>query len=364
MLVAGVAQAAAPRDDGFIAGYAAAVLEREFDLIDAGISVQNGAITVQAAQLDERTKARVSASLGAIRGVNGVRVIETGAIPAVAAPTATPTRPAPSNSAIPVVAPVDAGSQILGRRLLFDPLLADPRWPHFSASYRYFRDDPDVEHAGAVGFGETFSLYRDQGLGGRWEIGFQAGVFALFDLNSESMDLINADYMVGIPIAYRRGDFSALGRIYHQSSHLGDEFLLRNSRNGRNRLNLSYEAVDLLLSYDIGSSLRVYGGGGFLFHREPSSLDPLMFQAGVEYESSRRFWDVLRPIAALDVQSREEYGFSPDFAIRAGVQIENPRIVSQKVQLTGEYYNGRNPNGQFYVRDLEYWGIGLHVFFN
>jgi hypothetical protein len=52
-------------------------------------------------------------------------------------------------------------------------------------------------------------------------------VFAQFDLDSTSDDLLNADYVVGLPLTFRRAGFSARGRFYHQSSHLGDELLLR-----------------------------------------------------------------------------------------------------------------------------------------
>ena len=48
-------------------------------------------------------------------------------------------------------------------------------------------------------------------------------------------------------------------RLFHQSSHLGDEFLLRTQTQ---RVNLSYESVDLRFSYEIGDVLRLYGGGG------------------------------------------------------------------------------------------------------
>ena len=78
------------------------------------------------------------------------------------------------------------------------------------------------------------------------ELGIQAGVFAIFDLNSQSFDLINADYLVGIPLTIKTGNFANLTRIFHQSSHLGDEFLLRGQTN--ERINLSYEAVNSLLS--------------------------------------------------------------------------------------------------------------------
>ena len=32
----------------------------------------------------------------------------------------------------------DEGGQVLPRSNLFEPLMADPRWPRFSAAYRYY----------------------------------------------------------------------------------------------------------------------------------------------------------------------------------------------------------------------------------
>ena len=54
------------------------------------------------------------------------------------------------------------------------------------------------------------------------------------------------------------GDFTWLVRVYHQSSHLGDEYLLRNRVD---RVNLSFEVVDALVSYDPFEWLRLYGAG-------------------------------------------------------------------------------------------------------
>jgi hypothetical protein len=44
-------------------------------------------------------------------------------------------------------------------------------------------------------------------------------------------------------------------RLFHQSSHLGDEFLLRNRVE---RINLSYESADLKLSYKFFALLRTF----------------------------------------------------------------------------------------------------------
>jgi len=89
-----------------------------------------------------------------------------------------------------------------------------------------------------------------------------------------------------------------------------------------------------------------------------------MAQLGVEYESDTRYWGLLWPVAALDVQFWEENGWDPDFSLRAGFRLGEPGILGEELELTAEYYNGRNPNGQFFDRDLEYFGIGLHLYFN
>ncbi|MEQ1637082.1 MAG: DUF1207 domain-containing protein [Methylococcales bacterium] len=106
----------------------------------------------------------------------------------------------------------------------------------------------------------------------QWETGLQAGVFSDFNLGSSSSDLVNTDFIVSLYSSMRSGQFSAFGRIYHQSSHLGDEFLLRATNSKFERVNLSYEGADLKLSYELPYGIRVYGGGGGLFHKEPSVL--------------------------------------------------------------------------------------------
>ncbi len=113
----------------------------------------------------------------------------------------------------------------------------------------------EPRNSGSANFGETFALYRNAApLDGQWEIALQAGVFSLFNMSapSGSLDLVNADYIVGLLTSYRTGAFSGFFRLHHQSSHLGDEFIL-NSRTPIDRVNLSFEEVDLKLSYELAS---------------------------------------------------------------------------------------------------------------
>ena len=343
---------AAPTDDSFITGYAAAVLEREFGLTVPSLRVQDGVVTLAASDLGEADRARVVAQLERIRGVVRIVLLEPGAEPPVPPPAGAPKPPRFMD---------EWQVGVLPGGVLFKPLVADPRWPHFGAAWQYYLDNRQLTNAAAVSFGESFAFYRNRIGRTWWEIGLHAAVFSVFDIDSPSFDLINADYMVGLPLSFRYQDFSAMLRFFHQSSHLGDEFLLRTTQT--NRVNLSYESVDLKLSYEFGDPVRLYAGAGYLFHQTPSDLDALSVQYGLELRSP---WPARearwRPLAAVDVQHREENGWSADVSARAGIEIDGV-LATRKIQILLEYFTGHSPNGQFYTDKVRYIGLGTHFHF-
>lgn len=253
----------------------------------------------------------------------------------------------------------EEGFMISRKEALFRPLIADPRWPHFSISYQYYFDDDELKNVGATSFGETLPFYRSRAFGGQWQIGIQAAVFAIFDLDSESMDLINADYWVGIPLSYKKENFSSLLRLFHQSSHLGDEFLLRSRVD---RINLSYEVLDFKVSYDLREWIRLYSGIGHLIRREPADLDPWSVQYGLELRSPSAY-GVFRPVAGADFKNREESGWNTDMMLSLGIFIESEKTVWNKLHIMIEYFNGRSPHGQFYERYIEFLSIGTGFYF-
>jgi hypothetical protein len=249
---------------------------------------------------------------------------------------------------------------------LFRPLIADPRWPHFSGAYRYYITTSGPRNVFAPTFGETVPLYRgalgSEARWGRWEGGVQAGVFSIFDMDSASFDLVNTDFFVAALLGYRLGEFSAMGRFFHQSSHLGDELLLRDTR--PNRENLSYEGLDVKLSYDLPLGLRAYAGGGYLVRVDPSNLGRGFAQGGGEWRSPWALWgNRLRPVAGLDLQFREENNWHTDLSLRAGLQFESVAVLGRNLQVLFEYFNGRSFDGQFYRDTVEFVGLGVHFNF-
>ena len=342
----------ASASDEFIAGYATSILQHEFRITDASVEVRDGVVVVTTKSLATIDRAKVVSALEQIPGVSQVE-LRTADSPAAALS---------SEDAVQTTIPT-AAPKWLPHGALFAPLHADPRWPHFAGIYRNFTQGLNLSGVFAADFGETFAIYRNKAfLDGEWEFGIQAGVFSIFDVAAQSIDLVNADYRVGLLSSYRKGPFSGFLRIQHQSSHLGDEFLLNNP--DVTRVNLSYEEIDVKLSYELLPWLRLYGGGGYIVHRFPDDLGRGTTQWGVELVSTRTFLGGrLRPLAYGDFQCNERTSWQVGQSIMAGVQFENARIGDRRIQLLGEYYTGPSPDGQFYTQHVSWYGVGIHLYF-
>lgn len=73
-------------------------------------------------------------------------------------------------------------------------------------------------------------------------------------------------------------------RVYHQSSHLGDELLLSTHIE---RINLNFESLELITSHDL-KDRRVYMGGECIVNRSPKDLNPGVMHGGLEYRGPTR----------------------------------------------------------------------------
>jgi hypothetical protein len=258
----------------------------------------------------------------------------------------------------------------LPRGNVFCRLVADPKSIGSFTSYLTESADgqPTINIA-SVGIGDAFTLGRWNGehFGDGVQLSLAAAVFAQFDLGAESYDLLNADYVVGLPITMRRNWFSTRLRVYHQSSHLGDEYLLREPSNRRNRENLSFEAVEWILSVD-ARALRLYGGGEYLFRRSPSDLESYVAHGGVELRPDARVIPLgslggFRFVAATDLKASQEQDWKPSVSARAGLEYDRAAGGDSAGRRWGffvEYYTGPSPYGQFFREDIRLIGVGLH----
>ena len=148
--------------------------------------------------------------------------------------------------------------------------------------------------------------------------------------------------------------------MLHQSSHLGDEFLLDTPVQ---RINYSYEAINFKSAVTLGE-FRLYAGGERIVHHDPADLKIWSAQQGFEWISTAKYFgDAIAPLAAVDVQEHQETHWHASFSVRAGIELVNPEHTRRRIQFLLQYFHGYNPNGQFYRERAAWLGAGLHVYF-
>lgn len=258
----------------------------------------------------------------------------------------------------------DEDAELFAQPLPFTPVfekpIADPRTPQFSLSYQSYRTSRGEFNAGVLSAGETFPfLQLGESSLGAGQVSLEGAIFSLFNLDGESKDLINSDFIFGVPLTFRTGALSTRIRYYHQSSHLGDEFILSNP--DVKRVNLSFEDIELLVSGDY-RPFRLYGGGSIIVRSEPD-LDPFRVQGGVEI----RFDHVLHDagiILAADYQGRQELDWELEESYILGLTFQNKADEAMReARFVAEYFEGPSRNGQFYREHVSYWGLGLQLDF-
>ncbi|RJQ23056.1 MAG: DUF1207 domain-containing protein [Nitrospiraceae bacterium] len=337
--------------DEFLTGYITSILERElhWERDSYRLKVFRGSAVITLFKDDPVRREEADTHLRTIDGLHVMRIIVK---------PSDPGKP----GAVGRLLGVTGEGEAFPSGNLFRPLLADPKQLQFFVSINSFKS-PGVQYAMAsIGFGETFGLYRFFGNreGDGLQLNVEGGLFAQFNLDAPSSDLINADYIIGIPATYRRGDNSLRLRIYHQSSHLGDEFL--QSVNPPERVNLSYEAVDFIYSRE-WRGWRVYGGGEYLLQKEPSELKPMSAHWGVEYYGSRPLLWNGRPVVGVDMKSFDEHEWAVDTSVKAGLEFGQSYLWHRRLLLMAQWYKGYDPRGQFYINKVESYGLGVSLGF-
>jgi hypothetical protein len=345
------AVAADRTEDEFMTGYIAAILERDmhWERNSYILKIVNGVATITLFRDDPIRREAADKQLRTIDGLQEVVIL---------------VKPADADKpgALSSFIGITGEGETFPTGDLFLPLIADPKQPQFFVSLNRFRSSGVLYTLASVGFGETFGLYRFFGSreGDGLQLSVEGALFAQFNMDTPSYDLINADYTIGIPVTYRHGDNSLRFRIYHQSSHLGDELLL--SANPPDRVNLSYEAIELIYSRE-WRGWRMYGGGEYLIHNEPADLKPMSAHWGIEYRYSRPLIFNGRPIVGVDMKSLEEHNWAIDTSVKAGFEFGHPNPGQRRLRVMAEWYKGFDPHGQFYTNKVEYYGMGVSLGF-
>src|SRR5437588_700299 len=265
---------------------------------------------------------------------------------------------------VAVLAAVPAAAQAPGPNpapgAVFQPLLADPKEPQFFAAYLWERSPRLAPRLGSVGFGQTIGVAT----GGMWQVAIAAAVFSQFNLARPTADLMNTDYRIGLPVTYRHAGLTTRLQLYHQSSHLGDEYMVHANAQ---RVDLTFEAAELLLSQQL-AAWRVYGGGEYLFTHSPADLRPGVLHGGVEYREPGVLVHLGRlatgrVVAALDAKSFQDRGWDVGWSAIPGLELGDPLARADRSgwrwSVLLRAYTGPAPYGEFFRDRVASLGVGL-----
>jgi hypothetical protein len=252
-------------------------------------------------------------------------------------------------------APAPRWDFFTGRREVFHPLLADPREIQITGSYYRLHGDNVAD----VALGHSWGMARWSTIN-RWRLqwNIEGMAYSRFKLSGAVNQFDTVDFFAQLPLEWRRDALSGRAMIFHQSSHLGDDYIRRTGNLG---FRYSIDGVRGHLSYDLFRGLRLYGGPTYLLHTVPSP-DRWMLQTGVElsgpalYPFGRSFPSFL--YVASDLQSRQNVRWNPSSRTIAGLRVrfrDQPRAVRFQVG----YFDGHSPYGQFFREREHYSDVSL-----
>lgn len=246
--------------------------------------------------------------------------------------------------------------QLLPEGLMYKSYLAGEKEPRFSTMTMYqqhgetFWDSVLGGRVGLVRYGTTDNI-RPQGY--QWDI--EGGAFLRMQ-PQEDRDVHSVDFRMGSPITYRNGPWQAKLGYYHISSHLGDEFLLKNP--GFPRLNYSRDAIVMGMGYFPVDELRLYFEVGWAFFGT-GGAKPWELQTGIDYSpthpTTRWYGD---PYAGMNILIREEYDWGGAFSLVAGRQWRG-HTSDHTFRAGLLFYNGADNQSSFQGQTTQFLGLGI-----
>ena len=219
-------------------------------------------------------------------------------------------------------------------------------------------DFPTETQVVRMGLGDRLVVARGEtNTGLAFSAELSAAVFAEFDLAVSSFDFFAADFFVGLPFTVSKGPWWGRARVFHQSSHLGDDILSRDDIVLEDFGAFDYEALDVFVGYRFGP-LQPYAGGEYRFRRTPRTLDNSVLHAGAGWR--------IEPSSGYAVLAGGHAEWSDDgpsdvgILVTGGIELrrgESYRPI--RILLEGRW--GSAGAGRFFRYDRRSFGVSVEV---
>lgn len=246
---------------------------------------------------------------------------------------------------------------------VFRRLLADPR--QAQTSVRYYRSNGG--NFGDVALGNTWGLMRwskpDSKKDWTFQVSAEGMGYSRFLLSGGINEFQAIDFFLNIPLEIGRGPYSSRTTLFHESAHLGDDYIRRTGDQG---FRYSIEGLSHIASYEPHPRIRLYGGGTVLLHQIPTGQTGVL-QTGFELRSSDLKWNWLPNhecwlFLAQDFQWKGRSDWRMNSKTVLGMRLGAKRVV-RALRMHVGYFEGRSEFAQFFDIPEHFFDMGITLDF-
>jgi hypothetical protein len=189
-------------------------------------------------------------------------------------------------------------------------------------------------------------------------LGFGSQVYARFSLSDPKSSLISHDWVVGVNATAALGRWDVTLELYHESSHLGDEY---GDRFGVHRLDWTREVGALWVGYRAGG-WRLSGSASYVLLDE-LDLDPPGFAVAVDWRGgplTRMLDGQIRPVAGIYTEAVGATNWRVSTSAKLGISAALGQRSGVRIALIA--HDGLSTQRQFFRSESRY--VGMEVRFD
>jgi hypothetical protein len=212
-----------------------------------------------------------------------------------------------------------------------------------------FGREPEAE----VAVGENFPVLALRRGERPVTLGFGTQVYGRFSLGDRKSALISNDWVVGLNTTAALGAWSVTGELYHESSHLGDEY---SDRFSATRLDWTREVAAVWLTYGPGR-VRITGNLSYVLIDELDLRRPGAALAA-DYEGrpfGRFLGGAVRPVGGVFFQGEAATDWRISTSAKLGIAVSRPG-GAREIGIALIAHDGLSTQRQFFRRESRYIG--------
>lgn len=211
-----------------------------------------------------------------------------------------------------------------------------------------------AEQEGEIILGENFPLVALKGGPRSIVLGFGSQAYGRFSLDDSKSALISLDWVAGLNTTALLGPWSLTLQLYHESSHLGDEYA---NHFEVGRLDWTREVVAGWASYGSGD-WRITGGASYVLD-DGLSLPRPAAALGIDFRGNRRRARTVEPVIGLYTEATSATHWRLSNSAKLGVAFAGQRAPRLGLALIA--HDGLSTQRQFFRENSQYIGLELRI---